>query len=110
MYVYVGNLPATTTEKGLSIFARLPMGSRMRIVRKHDIRGALVHFGLIYSKKERHGQRIINRLDGSSCRGHALVAREFHHRSAGNDRRARSVPTFRNGKERRVRDRRATHN
>jgi hypothetical protein len=106
MYVYVGNLPATTTEKGLSIFARLPMGSRTRIIRKYDVRGAPVHFGLIYSRKDRHAQKIINRLDGTSCRGHALEAREFHHRSPGNDRRTLPGKASWGREERRMRDRR----
>ena len=106
MYVYVGNLPATTTEKGLSIFARLPMGSRTRIIRKHDFRGALVHFGLIYSRKDRHARKIINRLDGASCRGHALEVREFHHRSPGNDRRTLPGTASWGRQERRIRDRR----
>lgn len=111
MYVYVGNLPALTTEKGLSIFARLPMGSRTRIIRKPDVRGAIVHFGLIYSKKDRHGQKIINRLDGASCHGHALEAREYHHRSPGNDRRSAGRRSgFWKGHDKRVRDRRTSHN
>ena len=107
MYVYVGNLPASTTEKGLSVFARLPLGSRTRIISKQDIRGAVIHFGLIHSRKDRHGQKIINRLAGASCRGHALEAREYHHRSPGNDPRYAGgrISAWR-GRERRMRDRR----
>ena len=109
MYVYVGNLPASTTEKGLSVFARLPMGSRTRIISKHDIRGAVIHFGLIHSRKDRHGRKIINRLAGASCRGHALEVREYHHRSEGNDRRYSGVRIRSwGGRERRKRDRRSS--
>jgi hypothetical protein len=107
MFVYVGNLPALTTEKGLSIFARLPMGSRTRIIRKQDARGATIHFGLIYSRNDRHGQKIINRLDGASCRGHALKVHEYCNRYPGNDRRSFGRRAgFWNGQERRVRERR----
>ena len=107
MYVYVGNLPASTTEKGLSNFARLPLGSRTRIIRKQDTRGAVVRFGLIFSGKGRHGQKIIDRLAGASCRGHALEAREYYVRSIDNDRRyAGGKFGSWSGREKRIRDRR----
>lgn len=110
MYMFVGNLPSFTTEKDLSIFARLPSGSHVRIIKRPNRFGGIHHYGLVYFKSERYLNKTISSLKGASCFGHAVDAREFKCRSSDNDPRHPDRHTAPwQGKERRKRDRRTPH-
>jgi len=107
MIIFIGNLPATASERDACVFAGLSEGMLPRIIKKDDGNGGLHRYALVHSRSDREGRRLIGRLHGRTCYGIELVAREFWNRSAGNERRRLDwrVITW-DGPERRVAERR----
>ena len=109
MIIFIGNLPAGISAQVLGELAGLDPATPARICKKHDTAGDLHRYALVHVKSERDGARLIRRLDGTGCYGNRLVAREYAHRKAANERRRldwRSMPW--DGPERRRGERRAT--
>lgn len=107
MIIFIGNLPPAARETDTCIFAGLPEGAQPRVYKKQDGNGGLHRYALIHPGSEREGRRLIRRLNGRTCDGHKLIAREYGHRSASNERRRldwRELPW--DGPERRKGERR----
>jgi hypothetical protein len=109
MIIFIGNLPAGMTARAINELAGRDTAMPVRICKKDDGAGGLHRYALLHVKSVREGLRLIRRLDGVDCLGNRLVAREYAHRKAANERRRldwRSVPW--DGPERRRGERRAT--
>ena len=107
MVIIIGNLPAQATVRGMCDFARLPVGTHLRIVKKKTVDGGMVRYGLVQISDARQAQRLMERIEGQTCHGNRLTAREYEPRVAGNERRQvnwRQVAWHR--EERRVSERR----
>ena len=108
MIIYIGNLPAVATKKDLCKLGRLPESTPPRICKKQDGNGGLYRFGLVHARSDREGRKLIKRLQGASCYGNTLEAREYEYRSAVNERRRMDWrEVLWNGAERRQGDRRS---
>jgi hypothetical protein len=87
MVVFIGNLPKYAAEKDICRLARLPLRTAVRIIRKTGRSGQLQRYGLVPVSSESQARRLITRLHGRECLGQKLVAREYQHRIAANERR-----------------------
>lgn len=109
MIVHIGNLPAALSEAGLRRLARAPEAVAVHLTRKHDQHGCAYRYALLHARSAREGAKLIRRMNGATCMGRRLVAREFNQRLAGNERRRldwRTVPWT--GMERRLGERRVS--
>jgi len=87
MVVFIGNLPRHAAEKDLCRLAQLALGTPVRIIRKAGRQGQPQRYALIPATVESHSKRIIRRMHGRKWLGATLVAREYQHRTAANERR-----------------------
>jgi hypothetical protein len=87
MIVYIGNLSAATTEQDLRRLAGLPAGTPVRIIKKPAGAAGMSRYGLLHTRSDREGNKLIDSLQGKSCKGNVLAVREFGQRVAGNERR-----------------------
>ncbi len=108
MVIFLGNLPVDATEAGVCALARLPANSHVRIIKKKARDGSMLRFGLIQLEQDKQAHKIIRRLNDRKYLGNRLVAREYHLRVTGNERRRvdwRQVSwdlAERRGRERRI--------
>lgn len=108
MDIYVGNLPADTTQAELEKFFKgFHKKADIRLIRQQFENDESCCYGLVSIDAERLALKAIKKLNGKRLRSRELLLREFHHRSYNNERRS---PGWRNGllqdNERRSRDRR----
>ncbi len=69
MIIFIGNLPATASERDACVFAGLSEGMLPRIIKKDDGNGGLHRYALVHSRSDREGRRLIGRLHGRTCHG-----------------------------------------
>ncbi|MGB5306628.1 MAG: hypothetical protein WBN51_06885 [Gammaproteobacteria bacterium] len=108
MIIYIGNLTAVTTERDLRLLAGLPATAPVRIIKKPAGVAEMSRYGLVHTRSDREGSKLIGQLQGKICNGNVVSVREFGHRLAGNERRRldwRTLPW--EGRERRTQERRA---
>lgn len=109
MIVHIGNLPAALSEADLRRLARVPQALAVNLVRKRDRHGCIYRYALLHARSAREGAKLVRRVNGATCMGRRLVAREYNQRLAGNERRRldwRTVPWT--GMERRLGERRVS--
>ena len=107
MIVYIGNLSAATGEQDLRRLAGLPAETPVRIVKKPIGSSGMARYGLVHTRSDREGRKLIDYLQGKLCNGNILAVREFGQRVAGNERRRldwRALPW--DEPERRINERR----
>jgi hypothetical protein len=107
--VHIGNLPAALSEAGLRRLVRAPQALAVQLIHKQDRHGCAYRYALLHARSAREGAKLIRRVNGVTCMGRRLVAREFSQRLSGNERRRldwRTVPWT--GMERRLGERRVS--
>ena len=87
MVVLIGNLPKYAAEKDLCRLARIPLHTPVRIIRKTGRSGHLQRYALVPVHSQSQATRLITRMQGREWSGQKLVAREYQHRIAANERR-----------------------
>ena len=87
MVVFIGNLPKYAAEKDLCRLARIAIDTPVRIIRKTGRSGQVQRYALVPVHGESRANRLITRVQGREWLGQKLVAREYRHRIAANERR-----------------------
>jgi len=87
MVVFIGNLPKYAAEKDLCRLAHIALDTPVRIIRKSDRYGRTQRYALIPAQGESRSKRLIRRMQARQWLGATLVAREYQHRTAANERR-----------------------
>ena len=108
MVVLIGNLPKQAAEKDICQLLGVAKGTKLRIVKKPGHNGAVQRFALVPVDNENRARRLVAHAHGMDWCGHVLVAHEYRHRTAANERR-RVDWRYRtwNGVERRLDERRS---
>lgn len=109
MEVYVGILPASTTQSDL-IRLFLPVDKQVRVEMKtHDLReGGKSFYAIVSFSSDKLAHKAIKKLHQTEFHGGIIEVREYLHRSYNNERRAlgwRNQPW--ESEERRTHERRA---